>query len=57
MRKDSKSIVSQQSNSQLMSIDLHNFVEREGILTELEISRELGISINDVQKLKRQMKR
>lgn len=53
MRKGVKEIQSQPSISNLISVDLHSFIEREEVLTELEISRELGISIGEVRHLKK----
>jgi hypothetical protein len=53
MRKGIKEMQNQPSISNLTSVDLHSFIEREAILTELEISRELGISIGEVRQLKK----
>lgn len=43
----------QPSISNFTSVDLHSFIEREAIITELEISRELGLSIGEVRQLKK----
>lgn len=53
MRKGIKDMQKQPSISNFTSIDLHNFIEREAILTELEISRELGLSIGEIRQLKK----
>ena len=55
MRRSKKELVIQPSISNYSTVDFHNFIERESILTELEISRELGISINEVRYLKRNL--
>jgi hypothetical protein len=57
MRRNSKEMVSQSSISSLVDVDFHNFIERESVLTELEISRELGITIGDVRQLKKKFVR
>jgi hypothetical protein len=57
MRRNTKEMVTQPSISNLLNVDLHNFIERENVLTELEISRELGIAIGDVRHLKRKLVR
>jgi hypothetical protein len=53
MRKGVNELQNQPSISNLFSVDLHSFIEREELLTELEISRELGISIGQVRHLKK----
>lgn|GEM_PF-3407196 len=57
MRRGLKEIMSQTSIANMKNVDFHNFIERENILTELEISRELGISISDVRYLKKKFTR
>jgi hypothetical protein len=53
VRKGIKEMQNQPSISNFTSVDLHSFIEREAIITELEISRELGLSIGEVRQLKR----
>lgn len=57
MRRSAKDTLSQGSLATLKNVDFHNFIERESILTELEISREFGISIGDVRHLKKKFRR
>ncbi|CQR46942.1 hypothetical protein BN1058_01229 [Paraliobacillus sp. PM-2] len=56
MRKTNKQSISQQ-NSSIFGVDFHQFMELESNQNSLEIAEELGISTEDVQKLKENLKR
>lgn len=58
MRQGSKEKWAQQMNHRLMSVDFHDFLSREAVHdSDVEISREMGLSIREVRELRRKMER
>ncbi len=57
MRESLKTSLSKNGLAKILSMDLHDFLLKENSYSDVELSREYGISIADVQALKKQLKR
>ncbi len=53
MRQANKETFAHESNRRLFSVDFHDFLEKEAVLNDVELSQEFGLSLREVQKLKR----
>ncbi|WP_041638049.1 hypothetical protein [Anoxybacillus flavithermus] len=45
------------SQSPLMHVDFHSFVQKENELTSFELASEFGLTLRDVQKIKKHLAR
>jgi hypothetical protein len=57
MRQTKKQSVANGMNNRLFSVDFHDFLEREAVLNDVEMSTEFGISVWDVQRLRKHIQR
>ncbi|MGD8188871.1 hypothetical protein ACQCN2_02605 [Brevibacillus ginsengisoli] len=57
MRQSINETFAQESNRRLFSVDFHDFIEKESVLNDVELSSEFDISIKDVHQLRKRMKR
>ncbi|MBO8172631.1 MAG: hypothetical protein H0Z33_12180 [Bacillaceae bacterium] len=60
MRQDLREAWAKQMNRQLMSVDFHDFLQKEALAeSDVELSRETGLSLREIRHLrqKRLMKR
>lgn len=57
MRQSINETIANTTNNRLFSVDFHDFMEKESILTDVELSSEFHISVREVNQLKRKMKR
>ncbi|MFB6468026.1 hypothetical protein ACE38V_14665 [Cytobacillus sp. Hz8] len=57
MRFSEKGMTSQAGENQLFGVDFHDFIQKEQNANMVELASEFGISIKDVQKLKKQLGR
>ncbi len=57
MRQSKKERFAQESNRRLFSVDFHDFLAKESTMNDVELSGEFQISIGDVRRLKRQIRR
>lgn len=57
MRRSLRDVLSQPSLANFIDKDFHNVIEKEAVLTELELSKELGLNIGDVRNLDKKLKR
>jgi hypothetical protein len=57
MRQSEKETFSQGTNQRLFSVDFHDFLEKECMLNDVELSEAFHISVRDVQRLRRKAKR
>lgn len=57
MRQSINETFAHETNNRLFSIDFHDFMEKESILNDVELSSEFHISVKEVNQLKRKMKR
>ncbi|MGO0060290.1 hypothetical protein ACTID9_09810 [Brevibacillus fluminis] len=53
MRQSLNETFVNQLNRQQFSVDFHDHLEKEAALNDVEMSQELGLSIREVQKLRR----
>lgn len=56
MRQSLNETFANQLNRRLFSVDFHDFLEKEAVLNDVELSQEFGLSIRDVQKLRKSKK-
>ncbi|MBM7108528.1 MULTISPECIES: hypothetical protein [Brevibacillus] len=56
MRQSNKERFAQELNRQIFSVDFHDFLQKEAILNDVEMSQEFHISIREVQELRRRAK-
>ncbi|MGC5327998.1 hypothetical protein [Brevibacillus sp. SYSU BS000544] len=57
MRQSINETIANKTNNRLFSVDFHDFMEKESILNDVELSSEFHISVREVNQLKRKMKR
>lgn len=57
VRQSNNETFAQQSNRRLFSVDFHDFLEKESILNDVEMSQEFNISIREVQQMRRKLNR
>ncbi|MCA1031872.1 hypothetical protein LCL95_12630 [Bacillus timonensis] len=57
MRFGEKNEHSQKGNSNIFGVNLHDFIEMEQGNNSVELATEFGLSLRDVQKLKKQLHR
>ncbi|TWI56277.1 hypothetical protein [Halalkalibacter nanhaiisediminis] len=57
MRSSSRQQMHHHSLQPLFNMDYHNFMEREGQQTNLELASEFGLSLRDVKTLKNKLNR
>ncbi|GCD81718.1 hypothetical protein PTHTG4_07800 [Parageobacillus thermoglucosidasius] len=57
MRYSAKGEFAQRKASELFSIDFHEFMRKEAEHTAFELASEFGLTLRDVQKLKKQISR
>ncbi|RAK17316.1 hypothetical protein B0I26_11235 [Anoxybacillus vitaminiphilus] len=57
MRNSAKGEFAQARASELVHIDFHEFMKREADLTAFELASEFGLTLREVQKLKKQLYR
>ena len=57
MRSSSRQQMNHHSLQPLFNMDYHNFMEREGQQTNLELASEFGLSLRDVKTLKNKLNR
>jgi len=43
--------------NQILSVDLHDFIQKEQSSNMVELASEFGLSLRDVKKLKKQLER
>lgn len=53
MRQSLNETFASQSNRRLLSVDFHDYLEKEAVLNDVEMSQEFGLSICEVQKLRK----
>ncbi|AIG25635.1 MULTISPECIES: hypothetical protein [Brevibacillus] len=56
MRQSNKERFAQELNRRIFSVDFHDFLQKEAILNDVEMSQEFHISIREVQELRRRAK-
>lgn len=56
MRQSDKETFAQELNRKLLSVDFHDFLEKESRLNDVELSREFPNSVRDVQHMRRKRK-
>lgn len=57
MRHSAKGEFAQRKVNELFSIDFHEFMQKEAEHTAFELASEFGLTLRDVQKLKKQISR
>lgn len=57
MRQSRNETFANESNRRLLSVDFHDFLEKEDQLSDVEMSQEFHLSVAEVQRLKRKIKR
>lgn len=57
MRHSAKGEFAQRKANELFSIDFHEFMQKEAEHTAFELASEFGLTLRDVQKLKKQISR
>lgn len=57
MRQTKKQSVANGMNNRLFSVDFHDFLEKEAVLNDVEMSTEFGIPVWDVQRLRKHIQR
>lgn len=57
MRQSDKETFANRTSKQMFSVDFHDFLEKEAVRNDVELSQEFQISIRDVQHLRQKMKR
>ncbi|MFM1652416.1 hypothetical protein ACI7RC_09980 [Brevibacillus sp. B_LB10_24] len=57
MRQSFKGTVAQQMNNKGVSVDFHDFLERESAMSDVELSREFHLSMKDGRQLRGKMTR
>lgn len=57
MRQSINETFANEVNKRLFSVDFHDFMAKESILNDVELSTEFDISVREVRELKRKMKR
>ncbi|WP_100371990.1 hypothetical protein [Bacillus sp. FJAT-45037] len=57
MRSGMRQQLIHQQSDQMFHVDFHQFVEREGNQTNLELASEFGLSLRDVKALKQKLGR
>ncbi|HZG14019.1 MAG TPA: hypothetical protein VE710_03255 [Candidatus Bathyarchaeia archaeon] len=57
MRQSRNEGFAHESSKRLFSVDFHDFLEKESIYNDVELSQEFQISIHDIQRLRHRMKR
>ncbi|MBB5173195.1 hypothetical protein [Texcoconibacillus texcoconensis] len=45
------------SDMNLFGVNLHQFIEKEAVLSNFELAQEFGLALKDVRNLKKQMGR
>ncbi|MGE5703318.1 MAG: hypothetical protein ACM32O_12380 [Clostridia bacterium] len=56
MRQSLNETFANQMNRRVFSVDFHDFLEKEALLNDVEMSQEFGLSIREVQKLRKNKK-
>lgn len=57
MRAAEKNVISHNAHNQLFGVDFHDFIQKEQHASSLELASEFGISLGDVQKLRKYLGR
>jgi hypothetical protein len=57
MRINDKAFDKNYGSKQLFGVDLHDFTQKEGSNSYMELATEFGLSVGDVVKLKKQLER
>ncbi|WP_232695550.1 hypothetical protein [Brevibacillus daliensis] len=57
MRQSNKERFAQEQSRRLFHVDFHDFLQKETILNDIEMSQEFHISIREVQEMRRRVKR
>ncbi|MBA2873614.1 hypothetical protein [Thermaerobacillus caldiproteolyticus] len=57
MRNSAKGEFAQRKASELFHVDFHEFMRKEANHTAFELASEFGLTLKDVQKLKKQLSR
>jgi hypothetical protein len=53
MRQSDKETWVKQTAQGMLGVDFHHFIEKEPITSNVELSKEFGVSIGEVRKLRR----
>ncbi|WP_176560246.1 hypothetical protein [Brevibacillus dissolubilis] len=57
MRQSRKEHFAHEANRRMFSVDFHDFLEKETVLNDVEMSQEFHISVREVQELRRKSRR
>lgn len=57
MRQSKKETFANEANRRLLSVDFHDFLEKEAALNDVEMSQEFHLSIRQVQELRSKIRR
>lgn len=57
MRTTEKNFMSHEAQNQLFGVDFHDFIQKEQHASSVELASEFGITLTDVQKLRKQLGR
>ena len=52
-----KGVSATEGDNQLFGVDFHDFIQRQQQSTTFELASEFGLSLGDVQKLKKHLER
>jgi len=57
MRRDDKLNIQNEMVRKLASVHFHEFIEKESVLSDVELSQEMGLSLREIRLLKRKLGR
>jgi hypothetical protein len=57
MRHSANANMAHLGENQVLSVDLHDFIQKEQSSNMIELASEFGLSLRDVKKLKKQLER
>lgn len=57
MHQSSDEKITQQMQHRMFDVDFHNFLERESVASDVELSHEFGVSIAEIRKLRKKQSR
>ncbi|GAA4705495.1 hypothetical protein [Brevibacillus fulvus] len=57
MRQSNKETLAKELSNRLFSVDFHDFLEKEAVMNDVEMSGEFHLSIAEIQRLRRQIRR
>ncbi|UOF88800.1 hypothetical protein LSG31_12685 [Fodinisporobacter ferrooxydans] len=52
MHSHTKQQIAQMANSRLMQLDFHDFLEKSMVMQDVELSDDLGLTVDEVRLLK-----